>query len=181
MSYHHKSGAQKRKEKAMRTEGVLNEEDLLEIEEEPEEVPRSEPDIDAVGCSGWTEGPETPDAEALVVVAGVDIGILSALEKLNLTAEIRSEIHGIKSQRKRKRFADESLSAQDDPNVSQEDHFRNNVFYVLLDCAIGNMTNRYESIHALESMFGFLWKYLNMNEREVEENAKIFVAQHAAW
>ena len=64
-------------------------------------------------------------------------------------------------------------------NVSQEDHFRNNVFYVLLDCVIGNMTNRYESIHALESMFGFLWKYLNMNEREVEVNAKIFVAQHA--
>ena len=179
-------------------------------------------------------------------------GILSALEvleKLNLTAEIRSEIHGIKSyvesfqcilmasiwvkvltaidyrnkvlqarsatldfevgniqslienlkqlrkqwdailhecklvaentgiepmlpecrQRKRKRFADESLSAQHDPNVSQEDHFRNNVFYVLLDCVIGNMTNRYESIHALESMFGFLWKYLNMNESEVEE------------
>ena len=59
----------------MRTEGVLNEEDLFEIEEEPEEVPRSEPDIDAAGCSGWTEGPETPDAEALVVVAGVDIGI----------------------------------------------------------------------------------------------------------
>ena len=82
-------------------------------------------------------------------------------------------------QRKRKRFADESLSAQDDPNVSQEDHFRNNVFYVLLDCVIGNMTNRSESIHALESMFGFLWKYLNMNESEVEENAKFFVAQHA--
>ena len=75
MSYHHKSGAQKRREKLMRTEGVLNEEDLLEIEEEPEEVPRSEPDIDAAGCSGWTEGPETPDAEALVVVAGADIGI----------------------------------------------------------------------------------------------------------
>ena len=79
-------------------------------------------------------------------------------------------------QRKRKRFADESLSAQDDPNVSQEDHFPNNVFYVLLDCVIGNMT---ESIHALESMFGFLWKYLNMIEREVEENAKFYVAQHA--
>ena len=57
------------------TEEVLNEEDLLEIQEEPEEVPRSEPDIDASGCSEWTEGPETPDAEALVVVAGVDIGI----------------------------------------------------------------------------------------------------------
>ena len=60
-------------------------------------------------------------------------------------------------QRKRKRFADESLSAQDDPNVSQEDHFRNNVFYVLLDCVIGNMTNRY---NALESMFGFLMEVL---------------------
>ena len=70
-------------------------------------------------------------------------------------------------QMKRKRFANESLSAQDDPNVSQEDHFRNNVFYVLLDCVIGNMANRYESIYALESMFGFLWKYLNMNESEV--------------
>ena len=55
------------------TEEVLNEEDLLEIQEEPEEVPRSEPDIDAAG--GWTEGPETTDVEALVVVAGVDIGI----------------------------------------------------------------------------------------------------------
>eukprot|EP00731_Ephydatia_muelleri_P034133 Em0048g9a len=52
------------------TEEVLNEEDLLEIQEEPEEVPRSEPDIDAAGCRGWTEGPETPAAEA-----GVDIGI----------------------------------------------------------------------------------------------------------
>ena len=60
-------------------------------------------------------------------------------------------------QRKRKRFADESLSAQDDPNVSQEDHCRNNVFYVLLDCVIGNMTNRY---NALESMFGFLMEVL---------------------
>ena len=84
-------------------------------------------------------------------------------------------------QRKRKRFADESLSAQDDPNVSQKCHFRNNVFYVLLDSVIGIMTNRYESIHALESMFGFLWKYmhLNMNESEVEEKAKFFVAQYA--
>ena len=41
------------------------------------------------------------------------------------------------------------------------------------------MTNRSESIHALESMFGFLWKYLNMNESEVEEKAKFFVSQHA--
>mgnify|MGYP003462097065 FL=1 len=38
-------------------------------------MPQSEPDIDAAGCNGWTEGPEPPDAEALVVVAGVDIGI----------------------------------------------------------------------------------------------------------
>ena len=57
------------------TEEVLNQEDLLDIQEEPEEVPRSEPDIDAAGCSGWTEGPETTDAEAVMVVAGVDIGI----------------------------------------------------------------------------------------------------------
>ena len=35
-----------------------------------------------------------------------------------------------------------------------------NIFYVVLDCVIGNMTNRYDSIYALESMFGFLWKYL---------------------
>eukprot|EP00731_Ephydatia_muelleri_P003889 Em0002g65a len=151
----------------MRTEGVLNEEDLLEIEEEPEEVPRSEPDIDAAGCSGWTEGPETPDAEALVVVAGADIGIFIKGENKVLQARsatldveignIQSLIEDLKQlrkqrdairklvaentgiepmlperrQRKRKRFADESLSAQDDPNVSQEDHFQNIVFYVL--------------------------------------------------
>eukprot|EP00731_Ephydatia_muelleri_P004196 Em0002g372a len=186
----------------MRTEGVLNEEDLLEIEEEPEEVPRSEPDIDAAGCSGWTEGPETPDAEALVVVAGVDITmVLTAIDYRNKVLQARSatldvEIGNIQSliedlKQLRKQWdaihkgsgsgllMKACMSAQDDHNVSQEDHFRNNVFYVLLDCVIGNMTNRSESIHALESMFGFLWKYLNMIEREVEENAKFFVAQHA--
>ena len=83
-------------------------------------------------------------------------------------------------QRKRKRFADEAcMSVQDDRNCSQKDHFRNNVFYVILDCVIGNMTNRYDSIHALESMFGFLWKYLNMNDSEVEEKVKFFVSQYA--
>ena len=78
---------------------------------------------------------------------------------------------------KRKRFADEAcMSVQDDRNCSQEDHYRNNVFYVILDCVIGNITNRYDSIHALESMFGFLWKYLNMND---SEKAKFFVSQYA--
>ena len=52
-------------------------------------------------------------------------------------------------QRKRKWFADESV--QDDNERAQEDHFRNNVFYVLVDSVIGNMTNRYDSIYALES------------------------------
>ena len=55
-----------------------------------------------------------------------------------------------------------------------------NVFYVLLDCVIGNMTNRYmnQYMHWSPYLVSY-WKYLNMNEREVEENAKIFVAQHA--
>ena len=68
------------------------------------------------------------------------------------------------------------MSVQEDRNCNKEDHFRNNV---LLDCVIGNMTNHYDSIHALESMFGFLWKYLNMNDSEVEEKAKFFVSQYA--
>ena len=42
---------------------------------------------------------------------------------------------------------------------------------MLLDCVIGNMFNHYDSIYALESMFGFLWKDLNMNDSEVEEKA----------
>ena len=70
-------------------------------------------------------------------------------------------------QRKRKQFADESV--QDDNehiNCGQEDHFRNNVYYVLMDNVIGNS---YDSIYALESMFGFLWKYLNTDDSEVEE------------
>ena len=50
---------------------------------------------------------------------------------------------------------------------------------MILDCVLGNMTNRNDSIHALESMFGFLWKYLNMNDSEVEEKAKFFVSQYA--
>ena len=48
--------------------------------------------------------------------------------------------------RKRKRFADESV--QDDNehiNCGQDDHFKNNVFYVLVASVIENMTNRCES------------------------------------
>lgn len=50
---------------------------------------------------------------------------------------------------------------------------------MLLDCVIGNMFNHYDSIYALESMFGFLWKDLNMNDSEVEEKAKFFATQYA--
>ena len=103
----------------MRTEGVLNEEDLLEIEEEPEEVPRSEPDIDAAGCSGWTEGPETPDAEALVVVAGVDIGIF-----------IKGEVPTREEVEEAVRRCSKRLPLQF-PNDSSNRVFPNTILYVI--------------------------------------------------
>ena len=71
-----------------------------------------------------------------------------------LTSEIENELPS-RPEKKRKDNAccGRSQRTEYASKEMEKDHFRNKVFYVILDCLIGNMTNRYDSIYALESVW----------------------------
>ncbi|XP_065642186.1 uncharacterized protein LOC136073858 [Hydra vulgaris] len=72
----------------------------------------------------------------------------------------------------RKRFADEiSLS-------NSENNFKQNVFYILLDCIIGNISRRYEAAYKIDETFNFLWKYNHHKEEEIRRRSKDFVNKY---
>ena len=137
MSYHHKSGAQKRKQKAMLVEGAKGQKTLqqhgFDYRNQYSSLPSTEAMIapSEIAIEGLSEGQLREQWDAILAeskLVSENIGIDPVLPE--------------RRQRKRKRFADESV--QDDnehSNCGQEDHFSNNVFYVLVDSVIGNMTN----------------------------------------
>ena len=62
-----------------------------------------------------------------------------------------------KRQKKKKLFADET----EDVTYYQipENKFKHEVFNVLIDCLLGNLTTRYNAATKLDSLFTVLWKY----------------------
>ncbi|XP_065684242.1 uncharacterized protein LOC136096651 [Hydra vulgaris] len=76
----------------------------------------------------------------------------------------------------RKRFADET---PDEISLSNsENNFKQNVFYILLDCIIGNISRRYEAAYEIDETFNFLWKYNHYEEEEVRQRSKDFVNKY---
>lgn len=62
-----------------------------------------------------------------------------------------------KRQKKRKLHADETRGIEE--NQTPEDKFKHEVFYVLIDCLLVNLTTRYTAVKNLDSSFSILWKY----------------------
>jgi hypothetical protein len=76
----------------------------------------------------------------------------------------------------RKRFADET---PDEISLSNsENNFKQNVFYILLDCIIGNISRRYEAAYEIDETFNFLWKYNHYEEEEIRRRSKDFVNKY---
>jgi hypothetical protein len=75
----------------------------------------------------------------------------------NIMAEnlsVQTEFKEIR-QSKRKKFSDELTIAEESSKSSPEETFKCNVYNVLLDSIIGNMTKRFNAVKAINSLFNF--------------------------
>lgn len=83
----------------------------------------------------------------------------------------------LKRTRKRKRHIDE-----DDENENADDHqrtkFKNDVFNIILDSVIGDMTVRFESVHSLCERFSVLWLNKEMTIDHIQEKTTRLVKQY---
>lgn len=83
----------------------------------------------------------------------------------------------LKRTRKRKRHIDE-----DDENENADDHqrtkFKNDVFNIILDSVIGDMTVRFESVHSLCERFSVLWLNKEMTIDQIQEKTTRLVKQY---
>ena len=76
-----------------------------------------------------------------------------------------------KRKRKRRVFFDEapddaSPSEQHDEDESEEVAFKRDVFFVIIDSVVAGLTNRYEAANSIDTLFSFLWQYLQLSEEE---------------
>ena len=72
----------------------------------------------------------------------------------------------------RKRHFDETVD--ETSNTDPENLFKQGIFYVIIDCLIGNMTSRFEAMSALQNKFHFLWNYCSLNEEDIAKQADSF-------
>ena len=85
-----------------------------------------------------------------------------------------------KRKRKSKRFHDEVPTCADEWDIepTEEDNFKRNVFYNLIDSVIAGLTERYKAVKAIESTFSFLWQYSTLSEDEIRYKGKAFVDRY---
>ncbi|KAL4153194.1 hypothetical protein QTP88_001027 [Uroleucon formosanum] len=83
----------------------------------------------------------------------------------------------LKRTRKRKRHIDE-----DDENENADNHqrtkFKNDIFNIILDSVIGDMTVRFESVHSLCERFSVLWLNKEMTIDQIQEKTTRLVKQY---
>ena len=77
------------------------------------------------------------------------------------------------SARKRTRFQNESTNEESVHQINETDesieeaYFRKDIFYVVLDNVIGELTIRFNAAKQILDTFGFLWNYQNMTKDEL--------------
>jgi len=82
------------------------------------------------------------------------------------------------AKRKKTRFHDENTAHVDLSQKDEESHFRESVFYVVMDNVIGGLTIRFNAAKNIADKFSCLWKYLTIPSDEVEEKSKSLVDQY---
>ncbi|XP_004208008.2 uncharacterized protein LOC101239967 [Hydra vulgaris] len=98
----------------------------------------------------------------------------SILNECKLVAKnlgmVSNDIFPEKKRSRKARFSDEEQNNKLG-NTSAELCFKRDVFYVLLDCVIGNMNRRFEAAKDLEETFGVVWKYMTLYKDLLREKA----------
>lgn len=77
--------------------------------------------------------------------------------------------------KKRKRLIDEE---NENPDDDQKTLFRREVFSVILDSIIGDMTIRFESVHSLSETFAVLWLSKEMTIDQIQKKSIALVTQY---
>lgn len=84
--------------------------------------------------------------------------------------------------RKRKRNATERYIDEDDENENADDHqrtiFKLEVFNIILDSVIGDMTVRFESVHSQCEFFPVLWFGKEMTTDQIQEKTSALVKRY---
>ena len=89
------------------------------------------------------------------------------------------------SKRKRRVFFDEAPDdaspwEQHEEDESEEEvAFKRDVFFVIIDSVVAGLTNRYEAANSIDTLFSFLWQYLQLSEEEVTEAGKEFAETYS--
>ncbi|XP_065684326.1 uncharacterized protein LOC136096700 [Hydra vulgaris] len=106
----------------------------------------------------------------------------SILNKCKLVAEnlgmVSNDIFPEKKRSRKARFSDEEQNNKLG-NTSAEFCFKRDVFYVLLDCVIGNMNRRFEAAKYLEETFGVVWKYMALDKDLLREKASSICVKYS--
>nr|XP_047143985.1 uncharacterized protein LOC124817677 [Hydra vulgaris] len=83
-----------------------------------------------------------------------------------------------KKRSRKARFSDEEQNNKLG-NTSAEFCFKRDVFYVLLDCVIGNMNWCFEAAKGLEETFGVVWKYMTLDKDLLREKASSICVKYS--
>ena len=88
--------------------------------------------------------------------------------------------------KKRKRFHDETPNTQlakslnlEDDQLERENNFQTNVFFVLMDSVISNLSTRYDRARAIYERFSFTWTYLEITDNVLTEQVRAFVNEYS--
>jgi Domain of unknown function (DUF4371)/hAT family C-terminal dimerisation region len=92
---------------------------------------------------------------------------------------------------KRRRFADENSSTTGHSSNqtfettqtqttydSAENAFKQNVFNVIFDSVISGLTRRFNAAHEINTLFSFLWQYLQRTEAELQDQCRSFADKY---
>lgn len=87
-----------------------------------------------------------------------------------------------KRTRKRKRLADDADEEEDDDNADDNPDpkavFKREVFNVILDSVIGDMTVRFKSVRSLCDIFSVLWSCKDITDDQIQEQATVLVHRY---
>lgn len=85
-----------------------------------------------------------------------------------------------KRTRKRKRtLTEEDCEDENVESLTAEMKFKREVFYVILDQVIGDITIRFTSIHELCKLFSVLWEFRNLSEGEIKNKTTDLVRKYS--
>ena len=80
--------------------------------------------------------------------------------------------------KKRKRFSDEVEGSQNEYPVLEDESFKINVFYKILDSVVGGLTERFRTTKELSESFSFLWKYRELNDEDLNQKCNVFAKNY---